>query len=123
DDFQLRLNLAMALRSKGDADGALDHFRWLLQEQTDNPDLHYQYGQTLRQKGDLDGAISAFETALELNPESQQASYGLGQALKQLGARAKGSRGGAALEALKGGSEALSRGDFAAARAAAERAL
>ncbi len=119
-DFQLRLNLAMALRSKGDAEGALRHFRELIREESGNPDLHYQYGQTLRQKGDVAGAIAAFETALDLNPESQQASYGLGQSLKQLGARAKR---GLSPEHLKAGNDALARGDFTAARSAAEKAV
>ena len=122
-DFQLRLNLAVALRSTGDADGALASFRVLIREDAGNPDLQYQYGQTLRQTGDLEGAIGAFEKALELNPESVQASYGLGQALKQLGARAKRQPSPAAAEFLKAGTGALSRGDFAAARDAAQHAI
>src|SRR4051794_4470119 len=120
DDFQLRLNLAMALRSKGDAEGALSNFRLLLRQDGDNSDLQYQYGQALRQKGELAGAIAAFEKGLDLNPESQQASYGLGQSLKQLGARA---RRGLSPERLKAGNDALSRGDFAGARSAAEKAV
>src|ERR1051325_2736962 len=50
EDFPLRLNLAMALRSKGDAEGALERFRGLIREHADEPELQYQYGQTLRQK-------------------------------------------------------------------------
>lgn len=120
DDFQLRLNLGMALRSKGDAEGALQHFRQLMRENGDNSDLQYQYGQTLRQNGDLPGAIAAFEKALDLNPESQPASYSLGQSLRQVGARAKR---GLSPERLKAGNDALSRGDFAGARSAAEKAV
>jgi tetratricopeptide (TPR) repeat protein len=124
DDFQLRLNLAMALRSKGDPDAALELFRALLRDHADSPELRYQYGQALRQKGDLEHAIEAFEQAVELNPELQQGYYGLGQALKQLAARANRPRpSGNPPEFLKSGTEALARGDFAAARDAAAKAI
>jgi Flp pilus assembly protein TadD len=123
DDFQLRLNLAMALRSTGDADGALERFRGLIGEHGDEPELQYQYAQTLRQKGDLDGAVAGFERVLSLNPEHIQASYGLGQALKQLAARSNRSHRGISDELLKMANEALSRGDFAEARQAAEKAI
>jgi len=123
EDFQLRLNLAMALRSKGDAEGAIERFRSLIVEHADEPELQYQYGQTLRQKGDLEGAVAAFEKALELNPESAQATYGLGQALKQVAARSHRSRRAIPDDILKAGNEALSRGDFTAARQAAEKAI
>ena len=98
----------MALRSKGDADGALEQFpRACCANTSDSAELQYQYGQTLRQKGDLEGAVQAFERSLDLNPESQQAYYGLGQALKQLGARRKRSRAAGISDALKAGNEAL----------------
>src|SRR4029079_974882 len=75
------------------------------------------------QKGDLEGAIQAFEKSLEFNPESRETYYGLGQALKHFRARANRSRGGGASEFLKAGNEALARGDFSAARGAAEKAV
>jgi tetratricopeptide (TPR) repeat protein len=120
-DLELRLNLGMALRSKGDAEGALALFKSLLKEHGDSPELRYQYAQSLRQGGDLAGAISAFETALDLNPEMQEAYYGLGQALKQSASRIK--RSTTAPPELKPGAEALSRGDYTAARQAAEKAV
>lgn len=119
-DLQLRINLGMALRSKGDAEGAIGHFRSLLREHAESPELHYQYGQTLRQQGNLDDAIRAFETTLALDPQSQEAYYALGQTLKQVGRPA---RGAATSEALKAGTEALSRSDFSTARQEAEKAI
>ena len=123
DDLQLRLNLGMALRSKGDAEGALDLFRSLLREHSDSPELYYQYGQSLRQNGELEAAVQAFEQSLALNPESLEAYYALGQALKQMGAQANRSRGAAPAETLRAGSQALAKGDFSAAREAAQAAI
>src|SRR5439155_22851438 len=123
DDLQLRINLGMALRSKGDADGALAHFQSLLGEHPDSPELLHQYGQTLRQKGDLPGAVQAFEKALELDPEAREAYYGLGQTLKEAAGAARHRPASRASDEVKTATQAIARGDLPLAKQSLEKAL
>ncbi len=120
------MNLGVALREKGDAEGALIHLRRVAAANPTNANVQYELGQTLRQSGDLAGAIAAFENALQIDPELREGYYALGLALKQQSASTR--RPGAhpaspADDLYKRGQEAAARGDLDAARQQLTEAL
>jgi Flp pilus assembly protein TadD len=85
---QLNVNMAMALRAKGDEEGALRRLKMVVATQPANAEAHYYIGAILRQQGDVKGAAEAVETALRIKPDMQEGYYSLSSILKQLaGAR------------------------------------
>ena len=55
------MNFGVALREKGDPEGALEHMRRVAEHDPTNASVQYELGQTLRQSGNIPGAIAAFE--------------------------------------------------------------
>jgi serine/threonine-protein kinase len=62
-------NLGVALRNKGDVEGAIAAYREALRLKQDFPDAHNNLGVALRGKGDVDGAIAEYRAALRLEPD------------------------------------------------------
>jgi tetratricopeptide (TPR) repeat protein len=113
------MNLGVALREKGDAEGALVHLQRVAKAEPNNASVQYELGQTRRQSGDLTGAIQAFENALHIDPELREGYYGLGLALKQQSAKAHKELPQPASPAddlYKRGQEAAGKGDLNGAR-------
>ena len=120
------MNLGVALREKGDAEGALRYMRHVAEGEPTNASVQYELGQTLRQSGDLPGAIAAFENALQIDPELREGYYGLGLALKQQGAATRKQLASApspADELYKRAQEAAAKGDLQEAREQLTNAL
>ncbi len=120
------MNLAVALREKGDAEGALVYMRQVAEREPTNASVQYELGQTLRQSGDLPGSIAAFESALQIDPELREGYYGLGLALKQQGAAVRKNLANApspADEPYKRAQEAAAKGDLKAAQEQLTEAL
>src|SRR5437879_6274813 len=110
------MNLALALRTKGDLSGALLHLRRVATGEPDDANVHFELGQTLRQAGDLSAAKVAFEKSVELNPELQEAYYALGLALKQQSAGLKHAGSPASTEPLNRARASAATGDLNTAR-------
>ena len=86
----------MALREKGDLDGALQHLKPVAAA---NPDerrrpLRARTGAPAERRPA--GAIAAFEKAIELEPEMREGYYALGHALKEQSAASRKTRAPAA---------------------------
>ncbi len=125
-DPQLRMNLGIALRGKGDAGAALEEFRAVLRSRPDHAEVHQQLGLTLKQLGHLEEAADAFESVLRLDSEHREAFYNLGTVLRQQAASLRRSRPARSLDPsigarLREAAELLSRGDRSAARTLLER--
>ncbi|KGE04866.1 tetratricopeptide repeat protein [Pseudohaliea rubra] len=80
-------NLASVLGRLRRNDEALACFEALLERIKDDPELHFNYGNTLLHAGQLHKACSAFAEALQLRPFYPQAHNNLGNALQALGER------------------------------------
>ena len=85
DNTAVLNNLGIALRDKGDLDGALTAYRKAIELDPKYAEAHSCLGNALRDKGDLDGAIAAHRKAIELNPKAAKAHYNLSVALYEKG--------------------------------------
>jgi len=91
-DPQLRMNLGIALRGKGDADGAaLEEFRTVVKRPPDHAEAHQQLALTMKQQGNLEGAIQEFEAVLGLDSEHARPTTISG---RRCASRRGGRRGG-----------------------------
>jgi Flp pilus assembly protein TadD len=74
-------NLGVALRRRGDLEGAIAEYRTALRLNPNHVSTHDNLGVALYTTGDLEGAIAEFRTALRLNPNHVSAHDNLGAAL------------------------------------------
>ncbi len=75
---------AIRLMAKGDPLGAVEIYKQLIQEESDNPDLYNEYGDVLLKAGKEREAITAFEKALSLYYEGEMWDNALAVAKKIL---------------------------------------
>jgi serine/threonine protein kinase/Tfp pilus assembly protein PilF len=88
DNPRLHFNLARALQSKGDLEGAIRRYRAAIRIDHDFAAAHTNLGQALKDKGELDEAIAEYRQALQTRgsfPEAFIAHLSLGTALKAKG--------------------------------------
>ena len=78
-------NLGMALKKKGDVDGALAAYRQAIASDPKLKQAHNNLGFVLQDKGDVAGAIAAYRTALDIDPRYAKAHNNLGDALLTTG--------------------------------------
>jgi tetratricopeptide (TPR) repeat protein/tRNA A-37 threonylcarbamoyl transferase component Bud32 len=78
-------NLGLALKDKGDVDGAIAACKEALTHDPKSAKVHNNLGLALKGKGELDGAIAAYKEALTHDPEYAQAHTNLGLALTDKG--------------------------------------
>jgi Tfp pilus assembly protein PilF len=78
-------SLAVALRDKGDRDGAGAEVREAVRLDPKYAHARNNLGLTLWRKGDLDGAIAEIREAIRLDPKLAAAHNNLGQVLKAMG--------------------------------------
>jgi tetratricopeptide (TPR) repeat protein/tRNA A-37 threonylcarbamoyl transferase component Bud32 len=74
-------NLGLALRAKGDVDGAIAAHREAIRLKPGETLYHTDLGRALGAKGDVDGSIAAHREAIRLNPEDPDCHDDLGDAL------------------------------------------
>lgn len=72
------IGLGVALRIKGDADGAKREFQRATELDRLDPDPHSALGELLLYTGELDAAASAFQRAVELAPLSERCHLNFG---------------------------------------------
>src|SRR5262249_53674769 len=80
-------NLGIALKDKGDLDGAIACYRQALRLDPQFALAHTNLGAALKDKGDLNGAIACHRRALRLDPRFARAHINLGAALWAQGNR------------------------------------
>jgi serine/threonine-protein kinase len=85
DDAKRSNKLGLALRIKGDLEGAIAAYQEATRLDPKYATAHYNLGVALRRKGDLEGAIAAYKEAIRLNPKYAKAHSGLGLALRSKG--------------------------------------
>jgi tetratricopeptide (TPR) repeat protein len=78
-------NLGLALRDKGDPEGAIREFRAAVQLQPGDAKAHNNLGTALRDDGDVAGALREFREAVRLQPGDAKAHNNLGSALRDDG--------------------------------------
>jgi tetratricopeptide (TPR) repeat protein len=78
-------NLASALLSKGDMDGAIDNYLAGLARSPNYAEAQYNVANGLLRKGRTDEAIDHYQKALELQPENADAHANLGSAFLEKG--------------------------------------
>ena len=76
-----RDNLGVAMRDRGDLEGAIVEFRTAIGLDPSYAMAHNNLGVALSAKKDLEGAIAEYRTAFAINPRSVQAHNNLGNAL------------------------------------------
>ncbi len=77
-----RVNLGLALKKKGDLDGAARSYRHALEINPNHSRAHRNLGLVLRDQGHLEEAIAEFESALRLDPDYTEAQLNLAEALR-----------------------------------------
>jgi serine/threonine-protein kinase len=80
-----RLNLGIALRAKGDVDGAIAACREAIRFKEDYAEAHTSLGNALREKGDVDGAIAEHREAIRIKMDYAYAHNNLAVALHDKG--------------------------------------
>lgn len=78
-------NLGIALRNKGDLDGALAAYKELVKLAPNDVQTYSNMGAILRDKGDLDDSIAAFKQAIKVDPKCLAAHNNLGIVLHDKG--------------------------------------
>ena len=62
-------NLGIALRKKGDVDGAIAEYREVIRLRPDAGNVHYDLGMELEQKGEGQSALEEYRKAQESDPK------------------------------------------------------
>src|SRR5262249_50332247 len=75
-------NLGVALRLRGDLDGAITYYREAIRLDPKASYAHYNLGNALGEKNDPDGASACYREAIRLEPRFALAHYNLGNALR-----------------------------------------
>jgi Tfp pilus assembly protein PilF len=75
--------LGYLLKQTRQFEAAAEQYRFLLQYQPENADLHNNYGNVLMDQHRLDEAIAEYNLALRYNPELSSAHYNIGLCLWQ----------------------------------------
>ena len=78
-------NLGIALRSKGDAEGAVSHYRRAIALKPDYVEAHYNLARLLAATGDIEGSIDHYNRALAVNQNDAEAHNNLGVTLARTG--------------------------------------
>jgi len=79
------LSLGVRYHNAGRLQEAEAIYRWLIQENRDNPDAHNNLGNALMEQGSLDEAIECYQKAIDLKPNYSEAHSNLGNALMEQG--------------------------------------
>ena len=79
------INLADALRHKGDLEGAIESHREVIRLDPTFGPGHNNLGLALRTKGDLDGAVACFREAARLDPAEPTIHWNLATTLRSKG--------------------------------------
>jgi tetratricopeptide (TPR) repeat protein len=77
--------MGIALRDRGDLDGAIAHFQQAIRLEPKLAMPHISLGNVLFEKGDLDGAAAQYREAIRLDPKLAMPHIGLGNALQAKG--------------------------------------
>ncbi len=77
--------LGLALRKKGDAEGAIAAWKEAIRLNPKYTSVHVYLGETLLDKGELDGAIAAYQAAVRLDPNSDSTLTSLAVSLRKHG--------------------------------------
>lgn len=75
NDYSVQIEIAVAKRKSGDAQGAKQIIKNIIKINSDDPELHYQLGHCLDDIGKKEEAVAAYERALELNPDHPYALF------------------------------------------------
>jgi tetratricopeptide (TPR) repeat protein len=86
DDPALHANMAMALRGKGDKEGAAVEYERAVKVVGDNPDLRYAYGELLLQMGNKPKATTELKGALAAAGSNRALLASIGRLLGSAGA-------------------------------------
>lgn len=78
-------SFGVALSGRGDADGAMAHFRTAVRLDRGYAMAHYNLGMALGRRGELEAAVAAFRESIRLDPRYAESHYNLGVALGRLG--------------------------------------
>ncbi len=89
DNHFIHYNLAIALKTNGDLDGAITEYQKALTIKPNYIDAHNNLGVVFAIKGDLDAAIKEFQKALSISPYNVNAYNNLKIALEQKRRQAK----------------------------------
>ena len=85
DDPRVLYALANALAADGQFDRAIEGFRALLAERSQDAELHSQLGAALVATGDLERAEASFRDALAITPDDHRVVFRLGKLLADRG--------------------------------------
>ncbi len=85
DDPNVHYNLGVALRSAGQLDEAVTHYRHAVKLKPDFAEAHGNLGNTLKDLGQFDEAIASYRRALSIRPDAADTYINLGIALNVLG--------------------------------------
>lgn len=85
DNYIAHCDLAIALKKKGDIDGAVIHYKETLRLNPENCIAHNNLGALLSEIGKTDEGIQHFQTALKINPHLADTYYNLGMVYYQKG--------------------------------------
>eukprot|EP00656_Telonema_subtile_P051861 TRINITY_DN707_c0_g1_i1.p1 TRINITY_DN707_c0_g1~~TRINITY_DN707_c0_g1_i1.p1 ORF type:complete len:699 (+),score=142.19 TRINITY_DN707_c0_g1_i1:88-2184(+) len=80
--MMLLIRRGIALKDKGDLDGALAVYDRALEMDPHYHHAHIGRGNALQVKGDLEGALTSYDKALKIEPNSHHAHVGRGNALQ-----------------------------------------
>jgi tetratricopeptide (TPR) repeat protein len=85
DNHAAHNNLGVALKAKGDVDGAIACYRKAIELDPKFAGAHNNLGLALRDKGQVEEAIACYRKAIELDPKFALAHNNLGTALRRKG--------------------------------------
>jgi tetratricopeptide (TPR) repeat protein len=81
------VKLGIELKKKGDAVGAMGHYREAIRLDPRYAEAHYNYAIALAERGDRDTAVSEYKKAIEIDKNYAEAHFNLALLLRQKGDR------------------------------------